>query len=676
MTSFEIYSLILCIIVFALLTGLGIFTITVIYKLTVRLIRCGEQDKAIIKEFSDQKKKSRLSRAIDSIILLVLCLFIGLMFGSSLYINCTQNTYFEDVPTYRVVKTNSMSEKNKKNTYLFDNNLNDQIQTFDLIAMYKLPAEKDLKLYDIVIYEVDGLLIVHRIVGIEEPNEQHPNERHFKLQGDAVDAPDRFPVLYSQMRGIYRGEKVPFVGSFVLFMQSPAGWLCIMLVAGAIIASPILDKKLLNARKTRYALIAINKQTIDDEISVSDSSDADSRFSNYGPTKTFYQRLDEASEHMKNRYNAVKGTLDRIEGIRVIEGKTQHSYKSKSICIARLLFKGKTLNVCLGASPNEYQDSKYIFTDLSEKTKYKNYPMCLKLSSERQTRWACDLILELANKKGLKILENPVQIISKETPFESFNKNMIVKTFEEKLAINAVAGERFKDISSLLNNIDNVRVIESKKARTYKCGSKAIAKFSIKGKTLNTYTALQPKEYENSKYIFTDESSIKSYANYPMRVKITSERQTRWAKELLIQKINKEGLTLKEEINKTIFSFNNLKKKKVKTFKQKLKLYAVAKERYLEIKKYLESLENVRVIEGKQTTAYKIKGLAVVKFNIKGKTLNAYLGLNPSEYENTKYIFTDVSGVKKYANYPMRVKVSSDRQVKWVKELIQQILQK
>ena len=103
---------------------------------------------------------------------------------------------------------------------------------------------------------MDDVLVVHRIIEIEEPNEFHPNERHFRLQGDAVDSPDRFPVLYAQMRAIYSGDRIPFVGSFVLFMQSPAGYLCILLVAVALIAMPILNRKLMSERDKRYAIIA------------------------------------------------------------------------------------------------------------------------------------------------------------------------------------------------------------------------------------------------------------------------------------------------------------------------------------------------------------------------------------------------------------------------------------
>ncbi len=60
----------------------------------------------------------------------------------------------------------------------------------------------------------------------------------------------------------------------------------------------------------------------------------------------------------------------------------------------------------------------------------------------------------------------------------------------------------------------------------------------------------------------------------------------------------------------------------------------------------------------------------VAKFGIKGKTLSLYLALDPQEYEETKYIYENVGGLKKYAGVPMRMKLRSKRSVKWAKELI------
>ena len=261
MTDYELYVFLLCLIVFVLLTALSVVCVSIITKLSLRLIRSGADDERILREHkknSRKKKKTKYGKFIDYAISGMVCLVFVLMLLGAMGIRCTETAKCGFLPNYRVVKTGSMETKNPKNTYLEQNNLNDQIKTFDLIKTEELPDEMDLELYDIVVYETDGMLIVHRIIEIEEPNEAHPNCRHFKLQGDAVDSPDRFPVLYGQMRAIYRGERTPFIGSFILFMQSPAGWLCTLLVVVALIAAPILDKKLATERKLRLIICLAN----------------------------------------------------------------------------------------------------------------------------------------------------------------------------------------------------------------------------------------------------------------------------------------------------------------------------------------------------------------------------------------------------------------------------------
>ncbi|MBE5756933.1 MAG: hypothetical protein E7342_03940 [Clostridiales bacterium] len=143
----------------------------------------------------------------------------------------------------KVVASSSMCTKYEGNEYLFKNDLDDQLLLFDLILVHELPKEEDIKLYDIVVYEhINGAFFIHRIVDIEEPNEKHPNERYFLLQGDANAVADVFPVKYSQLRSIYEGERVANLGSFVLFMQSPAGILCIVLLIFVLVTMPIVDE--------------------------------------------------------------------------------------------------------------------------------------------------------------------------------------------------------------------------------------------------------------------------------------------------------------------------------------------------------------------------------------------------------------------------------------------------
>ena len=210
----------------------------------MELIRFGHRDEAIKKQLNKKKKESRVLLWTSRVIALLFCvIFVG-MFSFSLYIRVNDDRPANGVPSIKVVKSESMAEKNAANKYLFENDLNDQLQMFDIVICRHLPSENELELYDVVVYKQDDIYVIHRIVGIEEPNEQHPNERHFLLQGDAVERPDKFPVLYSQMQGIYEGSRIPFVGSFVLFLQSPAGWLCVLLVIFAMIATPVVEKKI------------------------------------------------------------------------------------------------------------------------------------------------------------------------------------------------------------------------------------------------------------------------------------------------------------------------------------------------------------------------------------------------------------------------------------------------
>ncbi len=258
--AYDSYVFILCLIVYVLLTVISAVVVTTITKMSVRLIKHGAEDERIKKEYAKRKKKRKCG-ILERIVSLLFCaIFLG-AFAFSLYVNVQGDKYFSGVPTLKVVNSASMSKKHEKNKYLTENNLNDQFQTFDLICLYELPEEADLKLYDIVLYEVDDTLIIHRIVEIEEPNAEHPDERYFRLQGDAVERADRFPVKYSQMKAIYRGENVPYLGSFVAFLQSPAGWLCIILIVVAMIASPVFDKKISRAMDERYAqLLAMQKK--------------------------------------------------------------------------------------------------------------------------------------------------------------------------------------------------------------------------------------------------------------------------------------------------------------------------------------------------------------------------------------------------------------------------------
>ncbi len=253
MTEYEKYGLVLCLIVIALLALVFTALIGTVCRQSLQLIRCGAKDKQIKTEYLKKRRKKREGVAGKTLsAIFYVAVFAVFACSFAMRVSETSDIFPAAV---RVVKSGSMSNKYKKNAYLFENNLNDQFQTFDLIITRSMPDEFDLQLYDIVVYRSENKMVIHRIVKIEEPNAEHPEHRLFILQGDNVAIPDLEPVTYAQMEGIYRGERVPAVGSFVLFLQSPAGYACLVLLVISVTVTPLLERKIERAKQERFGAI-------------------------------------------------------------------------------------------------------------------------------------------------------------------------------------------------------------------------------------------------------------------------------------------------------------------------------------------------------------------------------------------------------------------------------------
>lgn len=251
--SYDTYIFLLCLIVFSALTAMFSYLLYELTNLTINVIRAGLEDKKIIAYFNKPSRapwKKKLSLAVSFFLILALvgCLIASLYF----YIN---DIKYPNTTTLRVVASSSMSKRHPSNQYLVDNNLASQLNMFDLIITNPPPQQEEIQLYDIVIYQYENTYIIHRVVSIQEIN----GEYFFKTQGDAISAPDAELVKYDQIKAIYNGEKIPYVGSFVFFLRSPAGWLCILLILFVIITTPIVERKLYREYVERIVLIEVDK---------------------------------------------------------------------------------------------------------------------------------------------------------------------------------------------------------------------------------------------------------------------------------------------------------------------------------------------------------------------------------------------------------------------------------
>ena len=256
----ELYIFGLCFVVFAALTILLTTLIVVLARQHLRLVSLGAEDEKIREEYDNRHNQSKFLNALGFIINLTVCILLVIAFGFSVAVKVyeRQNRNDTKLGSLHVVRSDSMAKAYEKNEYLFKNGLDsaeNNFRLFDIIYTNPVPPEEDIELYDVIVYQLDEMLIVHRIVKIEKPNEKHPDEIYYYFCGDNNIYVDPKPVTYDQMRGIWNGQKIEHVGSFILFMQSPAGYLCIILMLFAVFVAPIAIKKIEDARRERYRIL-------------------------------------------------------------------------------------------------------------------------------------------------------------------------------------------------------------------------------------------------------------------------------------------------------------------------------------------------------------------------------------------------------------------------------------
>ena len=259
MTGYERYSFILCLAVCLMLTAFSVTVLVIFMRQHLRLIRLGDEDEQILRKREYREThatKIKVERTLGSVLSIALCVLFLLAFLFSFYATDRNAPFIGAHSRPMVVNSPSMAKKHKENAYLFNNDLNDQFNTYDLIMLDPMPKESEIELYDIVAYEIDGIIVLHRVVRIDEPNGEH-SERFFLTQGDAVSRPDAALVRYEQMRGIYNGTHVPYLGSVIHFIKSPAGWLCLLAMLMYVLATPILEGILRHAEEKRLEVLRV-----------------------------------------------------------------------------------------------------------------------------------------------------------------------------------------------------------------------------------------------------------------------------------------------------------------------------------------------------------------------------------------------------------------------------------
>lgn len=153
-------------------------------------------------------------------------------------------------------------------------------------------------------------------------------------------------------------------------------------------------------------------------------------------------------------------------------------------------------------------------------------------------------VVEEKTEEVVPVVEAPTPVVEENEDNEEESADIIRLdySFKSKLILSTDEIKDFyRSIVSYATSY-GVKVRKSWKKETIYKGRNVFALLTFKGKKLCVSFALDPKDYENSKYYFRDVSDVKKFEKTPLLMKITSARKVKYTKELLNLIFTNNGL--------------------------------------------------------------------------------------------------------------------------------------
>lgn len=304
----------------------------------------------------------------------------------------------------------------------------------------------------------------------------------------------------------------------------------------------------------------------------------------------FEAKLRSSSVDVKERYVALLNELSLYKGVKIVTSyRQQRIYKGRKT-LGKIVFSGKTLCLALALNPADYAETKYRGIDKSDKKRYVNTPMFLKLTSSRKLEYAKYLLVQLADINTIVLDEAPVAPtvdLSEKSYDELFvdNKLQIVVLGEVPDSVEQVEEEDEEEYDEIVdatiieeltryNRSYSARVIQAddelkaryselknhiltyqgvynkitwKREAFFSDKRVCVATFAIRGKTLCLYLPVNADKFDGTKYKVEDQSSKGSQVKLPTMYRIRSDRSTKFAKEMLDIVLTENGLKVNED---------------------------------------------------------------------------------------------------------------------------------
>lgn len=290
MNTFELIAL--------LVTAVGVASFATIFTILYRIYansavaeleagKCDVEliDETILTNLKNTKRHRRILRRAKKILFVALMLLLIPFLLISVYSKVANGIAMVGGKGLISVASGSMSEKNEANEYLAG--IDNQFNTYDMIVLEKVESRRDLQLYDVIAFVNDkGVNVIHRIVGFQPTTAG----LRYVTRGDSNNADDEYKPFVEDVLGKYTGTRIPYVGVFVLFLQSYSGIITLAAVIYCLIMIESVGNRIYRAREKRLLFL---QETIDFKTDTIQDEELDSSFTETVYFKEYAYTFDE-----------------------------------------------------------------------------------------------------------------------------------------------------------------------------------------------------------------------------------------------------------------------------------------------------------------------------------------------------------------------------------------------
>ena len=295
--------------------------------------------------------------------------------------------------------------------------------------------------------------------------------------------------------------------------------------------------------------------------------------------RSYTARIIQSDNDLKGRYSELKNYIMSYKGMRSRISWKKEIFHIGRKNIASFVVRGKTLCICLATDPKMFDGTKYKVDDLSLRSKKNKMPCRFRITSDRKTYYAKELVdivaagfgidrtltytpqdytlpykstEALVKRRLIKVLGDSIPDFAKEDALAAAKRIHYNRSFEARII---QCDEELKGYYSTLKNYllsySGVSVNNTWKKETYTANKRVYAVFVIRGKTLCLCLALDPQQFVGTKYNVENLGARVKNTKTSTLFRVKSARKINYAKQLIDKMFAETGIpkTERQDVN-------------------------------------------------------------------------------------------------------------------------------